>query len=149
MGQTQTVTAIPMPDSEAAAAVVDGQNPANRSSLTRRQALAACAFPALGLAFTTLFPGCTRSTGPAEEPDLMWGRRGLSEGRFLKPRAIAIDPDDQLYIVDTTAEFKFLMRTEITSAAGRHPKRSSADPRVWRSIKKVSYWSPTRTTIAS
>jgi sugar lactone lactonase YvrE len=37
---------------------------------------------------------------------LVWGRRGLSSGRFLKPRAITIDTDDQLYIVDTTGRIQ-------------------------------------------
>lgn len=45
--------------------------------------------------------GCVGSHA-ASVPDLVWGQRGLSQGRLLKPRAIAIDPDDRLYIVDTT-----------------------------------------------
>ena len=36
----------------------------------------------------------------------VWGRRGVSEGRFLKPRAMAISPDDQLYVVDMTARIQ-------------------------------------------
>ncbi|WP_442506495.1 NHL repeat-containing protein [Novipirellula sp. SH528] len=36
----------------------------------------------------------------------MWGRRGFSEGRFLKPRAIAISPADELFIVDTTGRIQ-------------------------------------------
>jgi DNA-binding beta-propeller fold protein YncE len=36
----------------------------------------------------------------------MWGRRGLSNGRFIKPRAIAIDTRDQLFIVDTTGRIQ-------------------------------------------
>jgi hypothetical protein len=49
--------------------------------------------------------GCvTTSQGP--EPDLCWGRRGLSEARFLKPRAITVDDLDQLYIVDTTGRIQ-------------------------------------------
>ncbi|TWT47589.1 NHL repeat-containing protein [Botrimarina hoheduenensis] len=35
--------------------------------------------------------------------EAVWGRRGIVEGRMSKPRAIAIDPQDQLYIVDFTA----------------------------------------------
>lgn len=49
--------------------------------------------------------GCVGSTA-ASPIDHIWGRRGLSEGRFLKPRAIAIDPDDLLYIVDTTGRIQ-------------------------------------------
>ena len=45
--------------------------------------------------------GCVPAVqGPL--PDLVWGRRGMSEGRFLKPRAITIDDQDRLYIFDTT-----------------------------------------------
>ena len=44
--------------------------------------------------------------GPRQEPEWVWGRRGLSDGRFLKPRAIAIDPLDNLYIVDTTGRIQ-------------------------------------------
>lgn len=50
-------------------------------------------------------PGCVPG-GTAELPELVWGRRGLGPGRFLKPRAITIDEDDQLYIVDTTGRIQ-------------------------------------------
>jgi sugar lactone lactonase YvrE len=33
----------------------------------------------------------------------VWGRRGISNGRLLKPRAMAIDRRDRLYTVDMTA----------------------------------------------
>ena len=49
--------------------------------------------------------GCLgQSSG--DEPDLVWGRRGLAEGRFQKPRAIAIDQQDRLYVVDMTARIQ-------------------------------------------
>ncbi len=38
--------------------------------------------------------------------DKTWGRRGISDGRFQKPRAIATDADDNLYIVDMTARIQ-------------------------------------------
>ncbi|QDS90367.1 Serine/threonine-protein kinase PknD [Rosistilla ulvae] len=59
-------------------------------------------------------PGCIAPQGTTGTVDLVWGRRGLSEGRFQKPRAIAIDADDQLYIVDTTG------RIQIFSADGEY-----------------------------
>lgn len=49
--------------------------------------------------------GCV-PTGQGPLPDLVWGRRGMSEGRFLKPRAITIDNEDRLYIVDTTGRIQ-------------------------------------------
>ncbi|MGI9473344.1 MAG: NHL repeat-containing protein [Rubripirellula sp.] len=54
-----------------------------------------------GLASTGCVP-----TGDGPKPELVWGRRGISEGRFLKPRAITIDERDQLYIVDTTGRIQ-------------------------------------------
>ena len=57
---------------------------------------------ALGGLVTT---GCV-PTGQGPLPELVWGRRGISEGRFLKPRAITIDQHDQLYIVDTTGRIQ-------------------------------------------
>ncbi|MCA9190246.1 MAG: hypothetical protein KDB03_00735 [Planctomycetales bacterium] len=47
-------------------------------------------------------------------PDLVWGRRGFSEGRFQTPRAIAVDAQNQLYIVDKTG------RIQVFSADGEY-----------------------------
>jgi DNA-binding beta-propeller fold protein YncE len=43
-------------------------------------------------------PGCTDTA--------TWGRRGLTDGRLQKPRAMAIDSQDHLYIVDKTARIQ-------------------------------------------
>ena len=64
----------------------------------------------LGLAAATAtgcvaLGGCV-PIGFGARPELVWGRRGFSEGRFLKPRAITIDAQDQLYIVDTTGRIQ-------------------------------------------
>ena len=40
----------------------------------------------------------------------VWGRRGISPGRLQKPRAMAIDQDDNLYIVDMTARIQVFDR---------------------------------------
>jgi hypothetical protein len=50
--------------------------------------------------------GCVGRTSPPGEPDLVWGRRGLSDGRLQKPRAMAIDDQDRLYIVDMTGRIQ-------------------------------------------
>jgi sugar lactone lactonase YvrE len=63
--------------------------------------IAACS----GLAFHA---GCT-GTSPSkaiEPPDLIIGQRGLSDGRFQKPRAIAIDKNDMIYVVDKTGRIQ-------------------------------------------
>lgn len=46
--------------------------------------------------------GCLND--PASNPEQVqtWGRRGLGDGRFQKPRAIALDDQQNLYIVDMT-----------------------------------------------
>ncbi len=49
--------------------------------------------------------GCVDSATPKyadSKLQLVWGRRGLSDGRFQKARAMAIDKNDHLYIVDMT-----------------------------------------------
>ncbi len=50
-------------------------------------------------------PGCVPAS-QGSEPELVWGRRGLGEGKFLKPRALTIDDLDQLYIVDMTGRIQ-------------------------------------------
>lgn len=59
---------------------------------------------AMGMLFP--FSGCIERTPAASEAVLAWGKLGLGEGRFQKPRAIAIDADNQLYIVDMTARIQ-------------------------------------------
>ncbi len=49
--------------------------------------------------------GCV-PTGQGSLPDLVWGRRGFSPGRFQRPRAVTIDELDQLYIVDITGRIQ-------------------------------------------
>ncbi|MEL6105729.1 MAG: NHL repeat-containing protein [Planctomycetota bacterium] len=61
-----------------------------------------------GLACASM-TGCVPA-GSAGDVELVWGRRGQSEGRFLKPRAITIDRFDQLYIVDTTGRIQVFDR---------------------------------------
>src|SRR5258708_39240103 len=47
-----------------------------------------------------LLAGCT---GPSAEPEHVWGRHGVQPGDLHRPRAVAIDAQDHLYIVDFTA----------------------------------------------
>ena len=44
--------------------------------------------------------------GPGSAPELVWGKRGVQGGDLVKPRAIAIGPDDRLFIVDFTARIQ-------------------------------------------
>lgn len=78
--------------------------------VSRRQTLVAAVGGLLAISGTG---GCVSTTGPSPV-DRVWGRRGFSDGRFLKPRAMTIDPLDQLYIVDTTG------RIQVFDTDGNH-----------------------------
>jgi sugar lactone lactonase YvrE len=55
-----------------------------------------------------LSAGC--GSGAREEPEIVWGRRGVQPGDIVRPRAIAIDKEDRLYIVDFTARIQVFDR---------------------------------------
>jgi DNA-binding beta-propeller fold protein YncE len=50
----------------------------------------------------------------------MWGNRGVKPGELVKPRAIAIGPDDRLYIVDWTARIQAFNRDGKFDGASFH-----------------------------
>ena len=50
--------------------------------------------------------GCVDSHQAEGTADHVWGQRGVTMGRLQKPRAIAIDREDNLYIVDMTARIQ-------------------------------------------
>jgi streptogramin lyase len=68
-----------------------------------RRGIRTCWHPLLLLALV----GCG---GPGSAPEIVWGRRGVQGGDLVKPRAIAIGPDDHLYIVDWTARIQVFDR---------------------------------------
>jgi DNA-binding beta-propeller fold protein YncE len=51
--------------------------------------------------------GCGRVS---DAPELVWGKRGVQPGDLVKPRAIAIDAQDRLYLVDWTARLQVFDR---------------------------------------
>src|SRR5947208_8247989 len=55
------------------------------------------------LLLATVLAGCS---GPSSKPELVWGKRGVNNGMFFRPRAAAIGPGDRLYIVDYTARIQ-------------------------------------------
>jgi DNA-binding beta-propeller fold protein YncE len=61
---------------------------------------------AAGAALAAAVGGCSHDSASDSPPDLVWGKIGVGDGQFSKPRAIAIDADDQLYIVDMTARIQ-------------------------------------------
>ncbi len=50
--------------------------------------------------------GCVDHPQPEGTADLIWGQRGITAGRLQKPRALAIDANDLLYLVDMTARIQ-------------------------------------------
>ena len=58
------------------------------------------------VALFALLAGCIDSAPQKQAAELVWGQRGITAGRLQKPRAIAIDSDDQLYLVDMTARIQ-------------------------------------------
>lgn len=75
-------------------------------TVDRRSVLRCAVAAAVGITLPQMV-GCILPA-PLEnaQPDAIWGRRGLSEGRVLKPRAMAIDRNDELYLVDTTGRIQ-------------------------------------------
>ncbi len=88
--------------------VVRPQNECSRRTFLRGTGKAAAA-GTLAFAFPGLVlqTGCTSSLpNGLQTPDLVIGQRGLSDGRFQKPRAIAIDSKDMIYVVDKTGRIQ-------------------------------------------
>jgi len=77
------------------------------------------------------FAGCLSGCVPFSAPgkvEKVWGRRGQSEGRFLKPRALTIDRRDQLYIVDTTGRIQVFDRDGNWLRQWRTPQTKNGRP---------------------
>ena len=58
------------------------------------------------MAIFSLAAGCVDNRPSEDAVPFIWGQRGITPGRLQKPRAIAIDADDNLYIVDMTARIQ-------------------------------------------
>ena len=73
--------------------------------------------------------GCApRSRGVNRKPDLIWGRKGLSDGRLMKPRAMAIDAEDQIFVVDMTGRIQMFDREGIFIRNWRTPAAANGRP---------------------
>lgn len=62
--------------------------------------------PGLALAAIVAIFHLTGCSGPSAKPQIVWGRRGFQPGDIVRPRAIAIDSHDRLYLVDFTARIQ-------------------------------------------
>lgn len=96
------------------------------SKLTRRDMLAQSGLCVSALAATAV-AGCVPLSAHGRT-ELVWGRRGQSSGRFLKPRAITIDRNDQLYIVDTTGRIQVFDRDGNWQREWRTPETKNGRP---------------------
>lgn len=83
-----------------------------------------------------LLTGCTPSPQAEGTADLIWGQAGITDGRLQKPRAVAIDDQDRLYIVDMTARIqvfdtdgKFIRSWKTPASKNGRPSGLSIDRR--------------------
>jgi len=58
----------------------------------------------------------------------IWGCRGISDGRFQKPRAMAIDGKDRIYVVDKTARIQVFDTRGKFIRGWRTPARETGKP---------------------
>ncbi len=70
--------------------------------------------------------GCTEAPTPAAAE--VWGRKGLDDGRFIKPRAIAIDEKDQLHIIDMTSRIQVFDRMGTLKRFWKTPECKNGKP---------------------
>jgi DNA-binding beta-propeller fold protein YncE len=61
------------------------------------------AFPAWIMLILFGVAGCGDGT---YKPQVVWGKRGVRNGDLVRPRAIAIDAQDRIYVVDFTARIQ-------------------------------------------
>src|SRR5690242_13722917 len=57
-----------------------------------------------------LLPALAGCGGAHSHPELVWGHKGVQNGDFVRPRAVAIDSQDHLYTVDYTARIQVFDR---------------------------------------
>lgn len=88
------------------------------------------AFLASSLAAAGWLAGCARDpeAGPTGSLEKVWGSRGLGPGLFQKPRAMAIDGEDQLYIIDMTARIQVFTREGEYLHSWRTPESTNGRP---------------------
>ncbi len=72
--------------------------------------------------------GCRRGGGAPAEVEREWGRRGISPGRLQRPRAVAIDAADRLYIVDMTGRVQVFTVTGELIRYWRTPEIAHGKP---------------------
>lgn len=87
----------------------------------------------MGLRAIFLMLGIVCLSGCIDSPELsldvkVWGSRGLGDGRFHKPRAIAIDDEQRLFIVDMTGRIQVFDRDQQFITSWRTPAVKMGKP---------------------
>lgn len=77
---------------------------------------------------TLLGAGCVPSGLGEPQVELVWGVRGTGHGQLQKPRAIAIDSDDRLYIVDMTGRIQVFSRDGEFLRSWQTPESTNGKP---------------------
>lgn len=72
--------------------------------------------------------GCRRSPGASGDVDKVWGKLGLENGKFQKPRAACIDGQGRIYIVDMTARIQVFDEEGNFIRTWRSPDRTVGRP---------------------
>ena len=75
-----------------------------------------------------LATGCNHDPVNAGKLEKIWGRCGIVDGRFQKPRAMAIDREDRLYIVDMLARIQVFDRDGNFLRGWRTPAHQAGRP---------------------
>lgn len=91
----------------------------SRRTFLRSAALAAAATPLVG---------CGPYAGGASRADKVWGERGITPGKLQKPRAMCIDGQDRLYLVDVTARIQVFDLDGKLLRGWRTPKSKNGRP---------------------
>ena len=86
------------------------------------------AIPALVAASALCVAGCAERSDSIGRLEKVWGRRGISDGRFQKPRAMTIDALDHLYIVNMTARIQVFDTEGNFLCAWQTPEHSAGRP---------------------
>src|SRR5439155_6836816 len=95
-----------------------------KRAISRRRLLTSAA-----IGSCALFTGCLGSRGPQSgRLEKVWGRAGSSPGRLFRPRAIAIDKSDLLYIVDMTPQIQIFTADGKLIRSWQPPKFDTGKP---------------------
>ena len=77
------------------------------------------------LGVTGCLPSTSASVGMVES---VWGKRGETKGRFQRPRAITVDKQNRLYIVDMTGRIQVFDRDGAFQRVWRTPTIQNGKP---------------------